>query len=296
MAVSARELAFFAQPIHIAGGRAIAAPFQFATTGEDSLRLIVINAGIAVRVKVQGRRVDEKGAILPLAHTLTAQADRTPTSQDYPLGIGALVNLSVHAEPVQSGLEVFEQPVIGQTFVTLQIIRGLSGGTEVLGVLLQGYVTQRQGLGWPGSPIEDSLRGQGVLRQIIGTAPAAGADISESVPTNARWRLVSVFATLQTLAAPGNRLPYIRVEDEPAFVFWRLYSAAAQASGLTRAHQWFIGVNQATAIDPVYQQSALPHGTVLKDGGRFVISAVGMAVDDQWAAPRYIVEEWLEAR
>jgi hypothetical protein len=83
-------------------------------------------------------------------------------------------------------------------------------------VLLQGYVTDTSRLSFPGSPIRSSIEGPGVLRSITGTNPAANAEISETVPTNARWRVHAIRFTLVTDANVANREVALTLDDGAA--------------------------------------------------------------------------------
>src|SRR4051812_32014952 len=103
-------------------------------------------------------------------------------------------------------------PIIGQTFVRVQLIRGLSGATLPIATLLQGYVTSRQDLAYPGSPIRMSTEDAFPVRIITGTDPAAGVEIVETVPDGAVWELVSVTARLVTSAAAAVRFPMLQLD------------------------------------------------------------------------------------
>ena len=198
MAGGATERPFLALPAASAGGRVIASPFQFVTTGEDALRLVSVNARPGVRLKIQARRYNTAGGIDANAWDHIPNDDRTPRSDDYPIGVGALLNLTVFAS---SGT-----PLVGQTFVIVQLVRGVGAAAIVLGTMLQGYVTSTQGLGWPGSPITSSTDAEPCVRAIQGTQPAPGVEISETVPTGARTRRTTARAVSlwdRTAAAAG---------------------------------------------------------------------------------------------
>src|SRR5204863_2582589 len=89
--------------------------------------------------------------------------DRSVKTSDHPLGVGQLLNLTVFASA--------GAPLIGQTYVKVQLIRGVGAAAIVLGTLLGGYVTAVHALGFPGSPIENSLTATPAIRYITGTNP-----------------------------------------------------------------------------------------------------------------------------
>jgi hypothetical protein len=95
-------------------------------------------------------------------------------------------------------------------------------------------------LAFPGVPIASPLDGGGALRSIAGTTPGAGAEISETVPTGARWELLAFQATFVTSAAAANRVPQLTLDDGTT-VYFRLGAALNQAASLTQRRSWFQG-------------------------------------------------------
>jgi hypothetical protein len=284
MANGAGERIVAASPVPIAGGRVIASPFQFMVTGEDHLRLIVANALTGCVIAVHGRFIDQQGHIQAFADTFTPTADRLMTSKLIPLGVGFILNLTVFAAG--------GAPRIGQTFVKVDVIRGFSGATVTLGTMLQGYISSQQGLGWPGSAIQNSLEVTGVERLIVGATPAAGADIAETVPTGARWQVLTARGRLVTDATVVNRQPFLRLDDATVIGYYvQAQSVTIGASG-TMFSFWASGaaLNAAIATQPV---APLPTDTRLVAGERVLISATNLQAADQWDQARLLVREWL---
>lgn len=280
-----QERAFIASPLSVAGGRAIASPLQFFTTGEDNLRIISVNTLAGVRLKLQGRRLTDAGKLEPFAYDHTPNSDRTVATDDYPLGIGAVMNLSCFATG--------GTPKIGQTFVIVQIIRGLGAAAIVLGTLLQGYVTSTQGLGWPGSPIQTSTEGPGYTRIITGTDPAAGANVSETVPTGARWQLLALEVEFDTDATVIDRTVFLDFVFGGGILFRAAPPLTIPAS-MGAQCSWGAGVAAVgQAAYATFQGSTpapliLPAGTIIRTG-------VGNGqAGDNFRAPTYTVQEWLE--
>lgn len=267
--------------------RLIAPPSQGYVTGEDNLRISSFNALTGVILTVSGRFYDlETRRIVPFSRTHTPNTDRTLKQTIEKLGTGYLLNVLVR---VTSGT-----PQRGQTFVQIELVRGQATSGDLVGMLAGGDVTARQGIAWPGSDVRSSLDGPGALRSIVGTTPAVGVDISETVPTGARWELLS-FAYLFTASAVAGSRELLLVIDDGANV---LYSSPIQA---------FVTANQ---VRPVYRipglavpfidinnrfTSPLPVGLQLGAGYRVRTSTSGGDVGDVYAAPIYQVREWLEA-
>src|SRR5216684_7447604 len=88
-----------------------------------------------------------------------------------------------------------------------QLLRYVGGTAIVLGTLLGGYVTAVQALGFPGSPVSNSLDGTPPAVEGNGNTPAVGADTFDTVPLGARWEILYYSAKLTTSAAVANRRP-----------------------------------------------------------------------------------------
>lgn len=282
-----REQVFVAQPLAYAGQRVIASPFQFATTEDDNLRIVSANSLAGVVLAIQGRRVTTAGNIEPFAYVHTPNSDRSSRTEHYKLGAGALLNLVIFA--------VSGSPIIGQTFVSAQIIRGLSAATVLLGGLLAGYVTASQPLAFPGSPIDKSTS-EAPPRVMLGTQPAAGAEIAETVPTGARWQLISVDTLLTTSATAGNRRPSLILDGGVSQRYARSPQAQTLAASLSKDCYWMAGMPHDTAITADALTAGLPVGVVLLAGHRFVTATESLAVGDQYGAPRFQVRETLEVQ
>ena len=154
----------------------------------------------------------------------------------------------------------------GQTFVQLSIVRGLSGGVEDLATLAAGYVTATQRLAYPGSKVVNTLDGGGALRSITGTTPAAGAEISESVPTGARWELIAFRTQFVTDANAATRTIRLLLDDGTN-IYAHSSTNLGQTAGLTDIYAWeqglmtpFVGqVNAALAGLPVNNRLGAGH-------------------------------------
>jgi hypothetical protein len=281
------EEVFAASPISAAGGKVIASPFQFYTTGEDNLRIVSVNSLVGVSLKIQGRLVDSRGVIGAAAWDHTPNTDRSVKSNDYPLGIGAVLNLTVFANA--------GSPQIGQTFVIVQLVRGLGAAAIVLGTLLQGYVTSSQGLGWPGSPIQSSVESGGYIRTIVGTVPALGVNLLETVPTNARWQLLQGWFNFATSAVVGNRL--VNLEMKHSAVRSYIVPPSA-AQGPTVTGTFSFGAGMPSFFEPVQPVAALPlpTDTALLAGDSFGTTVANLDPGDAFMFLQYTVREWLEVR
>lgn len=279
------EQVFPAQPISTAAGRVIASPFQFVTSGEDNLRIAAANSLTGVTLAIQGRRMTAKGTVEAFAWTFTPSADRLVTSTLFPLGVGAVLNLTIFAAT--------GTPQIGQTFVQAKLVRGFSGAIVVLGTILQGYVTSNQELAWPGSPIQSSIETGGYPRVVLGTNPALGAQLTETVPTGARWELQGFIAALTTSAVAGTRQPAL-VFDDGTFTYGIAVNPGTLAPSSTISFVWQPGVPSAPSGGGFAPLGNLAVPVVMLAGHRMRSSSNNFDAGDQWDQVHYLVREWLQ--
>jgi hypothetical protein len=280
-----REQVFVGQPQTFGGARLLPSPSQFFLTGEDRLRVVSVNSLAGVSLKVQWRTATAAGDVVPNSQPHTPNSDRTIKQQDYELGSGSLLNVTVFAGA--------GAPVIGQTYVMVQIVRGEGLAAIVLGTILAGYVTAVQALGFPGSPIVSSVEGEPYLRAISGTAPALGVAITETVPAGARWELLAWYFAFTTSATVVDRKPYlVPASGGVSYGVMTNFSTVPAST----ANQFTFGPTLASTSDPINGVYQAGWGTrvLLTAGGTLTASAFALQPGDRFSAPQYTVREWLE--
>jgi hypothetical protein len=263
----------------------IPAPFQFLLTGEDNLRLATWNSRPASTIVCSGRILRDTGEILPFRHEIALTTTRLIQRTLLPLGPGALLNVVVAMN---------NNVASGTTFAKLEVVRGFTGAITPLGTLTQAYLGSTHSTAWPGALLEDPRSGDGELVTATAADPAAGAEVSVSVPVGARWRVESFHGQLTTDATVANRRPVLILDDSGAFQVARVASSATQAASLTMNYMW----NRGVSVDPVVTeqgQGLLPTDGTLISGWRIRTSTFNLQAADDWAAPQLLVREWLEA-
>lgn len=283
----AGEQVFVATPT-ISGGRAniIASPFQWLFTGEDHLRLVIANALAGVVVRWQGRFMRKDGTVVPIQGQMTPTSDRALNVALVPMEPGFLLNFAVGVTNAA--------PTIGQVFVQVNIVRGLAASLIVLGQILGGYCTVSQLLAYPGSPIVASTEGLGALRLIVGTDPAAGVDWSETVPTNARWQLLSVRALFQTDATVAARNVNLLIDDGTNN-YYRIASHRDQPASQPYSYSWSVGTQDLGGLANAAVVIPLPNHAYMKAGYRVRAATSLMQAGDDWSTLSILAREWLEA-
>jgi len=256
----------------------------FYFTGEDHLRLSSFNSAAGVTIGVRGRVLRPDGSLEVFTGSHVPNTDRTIATQSFARAEGWLLDAEIF---VTAG-----SPRRGQCFVVLEVVRGFTGAVFPLAALIQGYVTDTQRRGWPGSPLENSIDGAGAVRTIEGTDPGAGAEISESVPAGARWRLLALVANLVTAVAAANREVELVFDDGTASIFMRAQSGLTQTASLTRQYSWYFGAARAAIATVPTVTVPIPDITLIA-GQRIRTVTENLQAADDWGVPRYIVEEWI---
>ena len=262
----------------------------WASTGpylrmDEDLRITSYNALASVVLSVRARMYEADGRVTDSIDSHTPNTNRT-----------AATSIVRTAEGWLLGGEVFVSsaaPLLGQTFVVVEVVRGESTAAIATQLLAAGYVTAKQPLLFPQTVPSSSLDGGGALRSIAGTTPGAGAEISETVPTGARWKLLAFAAQLVTSAAAANRVPALFVDDG-ATVLYRAPVNVNEVASSTWQNSWIpVGSFNQTASGNVVRE-VLPVELFLGAGYRLRTVTTAIQAADQWSAVQYLVREWIE--
>lgn len=262
----------------------IAAPGGFYLDAEHHLRLLSLNSAAGVTLTVTAQIMLASGEVVWFTQAHTPNTDRTSANTNVFVADGWLMNATIF---VSGG-----SPRIGQTFARLDVIRGRTGAIITMASLLAGYVTAFDRLVWPQNAPRSSVAGRGVLRSVAGTDPAANTEISETVPTDARWRVLAIQVNLVTDATAANREVSLLIDDGTT-VFARVPVGTNHAASLTRTYSFATNTARNTiAQDPVLN-APLPE-LVLGDGFRVRTVTTNLQATDNYGAPQLLVEEWIE--
>jgi hypothetical protein len=261
---------------------------QFAMTGEDNLRITVCGSIVGAVINVQGRFLDvTTSQVVPFGFQVALPSNRVATSTLFALGTGYLLNLTAFAQGPAS-------LILGQAYVKIDIVRGLTGSTYLLGTLIAGYVTNNQALGFPGSPILDSLQGEPALRDISLGTIALGSEFSFVCPTGARWELVSLRCIFVTSAVAGLRFPRFVIAN--AFLAVTSVTTNNIGVGQSTVADYTFAPNLPTTVAGQINQfmAPTPFHSVLLAGDAWQTSTTGLDPGDQYSSVAVEIREWLE--
>lgn len=272
------------------GNRVIDRPgYPYGTRPLDNgatIRASVFNAASSVRVVLSGRWIpDDEDRTVPFSHPIVPTTNRAASTLDVRLGKGCLISAQL---AIAGGA-----PAVGQCFGIISVGQGEGASYTDLETLVAGDVTAANRLAWPGSPVVSTLAGAGAVRTITGANPGAGAEIAETVPTGARWELISFNAQFNASAAVASRIPSI-VLDDGSNIFYRLGVAAAITASQVRQINWAQGMPTAgvDANNTVFV--TIPIRIVLGSAYRIRTITTGIDAGDTYTVIKYLVREWIE--
>lgn len=251
----------------------------------DRLYVAAYSSVASLAVRFSGYFRKANGEVSEYAVTLAPTSDRAVTEGNVFFGAGFLLSCVAHLASGNANR--------GQCYVRAHVQRGEGTPAVKLHHVIGGYVTDEYGPSFPMGKIEGSLEGPGIMRSITGTNPAAGVEISETVPTGARWKVHSVQATLVTSGAGANRGPALTYDDGTT-IFAQVGDFYNQTAGLTSAWCWAIHFVPMVSLNTFLTNNMAYAGQLLA-GYRIRTVTINVQAGDNWGAPQLSVEEWIEA-
>ena len=144
--------------------------------------------------------------------------------------------------------------------------------------------------GWTGTD-EDNLANF-KTRSITGTNPASGAEISETVPSGARWKLKSIVMSFGTSATVANREITLLINDGTNTLV-RIPSGQTITASAGRVIN-YVAIGD-TVNGSVAGLTAVPApDVVLFAGWKITSSTNGLQAGDDFIAPQMLIEDKIE--
>ncbi len=131
----------------------------------------------------------------------------------------------------------------------------------------------------------------GRIRSITGTDPAAGAEISETVPERRRWRILAFRFSLVTDDPVADRIVHLLLDDGTN-IFADVCVTTAHQASVTKVYNFSnFGSTQLNPTNCLYiPLPPLP----LSPGFRIRTVTDLLEVTDDFSAPQLLVEEWID--
>jgi hypothetical protein len=249
----------------------------------EQLRISVNSSFPGAQVKISGRILLTTGQIVPFEYWVYPTADRAPNVYQFALPEGFLLGLR---------MKTLTAVATGRVFAIALLVKGDLLVANVLQQLTAGYIADYRELTWPIGGTDPPRAGPGWIRYIVGTDPAAGSEISETVPTNAYWRLQTVAFSLSTSATAANRSVNLRIDNGTTTVAY-VIPGQLQIASLNRIYSYGAGFPLAAPLAS-YLLQPLPYGLILAPGWRIQTETDLLQAGDNFCAPLMSVEEWIE--
>lgn len=252
----------------------------------DSLFVSIASSVASINLTLNVRVLADDGQINITSQPFVTTGSRIFSGSFIPAGQGLLLSISIRSAP-------FSGCRRGMVFANATLVRG---GTTATGVTTQplfaGYVTDMEFIAYPPGVFEAGYSGYGNIRSITGTQPALGADILETVPFGAVWRLKSFRFSVTTSATVANRTSALLIDDGTN-ILWFAWPNQTFAASLTAAVN-YAELMPTGALNQTQQSAGFPADVLLLSGWRIRTQSFGLQSGDQVSAPQYCVEEWIQ--
>jgi hypothetical protein len=254
---------------------------------DDTLFLSARSLITGAVVTITGRWRDRSGEMLPFQRTVTPANTGAESVLPFQLGEGYLYSVTAQVTGVTARR--------GDVFVQLRLVRAPGASPVPIAVLLSDYVTSGACLGYPFPWLRGASDGQSSPTQITQAAPAAGADVSITVPANTVWRVIALQTQFTTSAAVANRFAAIGYTDAAGNPVMRSPAGAAIPASQAPRISAFIGAALAAVAGASQWALPLPAAPLLLPGYKVVTQTFNIDAADQWNITHVLVEQYLDA-
>lgn len=256
-------------------------PSRVYIARDDIIRITLWTRTSTFPVTVNMRILRPNGEIIPNQWQVIPQGSMLSSASEFNLMEGYLLSVGATMLPIQL--------TRGDAFLVVELIRSATPTYIPNQVLISGYLTAKQNLSWPGSPVLAPYDQRGLIRSLALTDPAAGVEASQTVPSGVMWRVKGLFYQLVTDATVINRIGCVIIDDGTNVLFNLPPAALSTASG-TFHFSWGDGLgNLFTA--PFLAQP-LPRDLIMLTGWRIRTATTNLQAGDNINIPFLTLEEW----
>jgi hypothetical protein len=263
--------------------RAVQPPSQvYVSVGDD----IVVGcassqAGETVTVSYRLLRFD--GELVLGQFAVHPNSDRSLAVYHESLAEGFLLSVSCKAAVATTR---------GQTFVRVFLTDPALGQGQPSYMLMADYVTTAMAPAHPNGRVLTPVEGPGAIVGYSFGNPPPGGVFTISVPTNARWRPISVYAKLTTDATAGNRFVEARLITNLLLVWTANAYQGIPPSTVCDFAMAPISAN--SAISTTRANAPIPPDARMLGGDSIGVGTAGAGAADQWSQVEIAVEEWID--
>ena len=267
------------------GGPPLAVPAIYVTP-DDNLVISAWNSVAAVNtITVQVRLLNPDGTLQLQSFTLSGvDSARGLNTVSYGLLEGFIVGVTVR-QPTAGTKR-------GQTYVTVQVQRGVPTNPLANFTLLSDYVTTAFQPSWPAGPLRPALEGPGFSYPFISPGTGVGGAMSFNQPIRTRWRVKEVVAVLSTSAVVANRTLQLNIQEAVPVIYF-VNAPAVQPASTIYTYHFFPGCNWNVS-DTAHQMISLPPELLLDQQSFVQCGALNSQTGDVMSSLTFLVEEWID--
>lgn len=259
-------------------------PSALYITRDDVLVLQAASSAVNEEITVNVRLLLPDGRIQDMQFEIFPPNTRVVTIASFPLAEGFLLSLSATCDNATTR---------GATFLRAFLNRGAYGTGLPGQTLVADYVTQFIGAGYPGGRILAPVEGPGRIYQLNSTLPGAGADWLFVVPSNVRWRIVSIEAQLTTAVAVANRSTNISLAMGGAAPSFKGEPDSVIPASTVAVVSYSPAPIIAALVNTVVNVPIPPDNRLI-GGDQITSLTANLQAADQWTQAILTVEEWLD--
>lgn len=249
----------------------------------DALRFGVVTALSSMVIGCSGTLLNTSGELVTFDMRVAATNDRVETVLTQNIGAGWLLS----AHPYVASGTLVDRAV----YTSARLVREAGAIDLPMGMLFSGYLDAWRQPSFPFGHNEGPTEGSGRIRSITGTDPAAGVEISETVPTGAVWRVLAATVLLVTDATVANRAVVWTIDDGTTNLY-KLWPGVSQTASqsirhvISRQGAYRGSDNNSYFHTPAFEMW-------LPSGYRIRTETNSLQAGDNFAAPLLLIKEWL---
>lgn len=167
----------------------------------------------------------------------------------------------------------------------------LTENGDVVYVLTSGFVYAQKGISYPNNQLHDVMPGRGAIKTYTSANPAAGDELSLTVPTGRIWRILALNFQLVASATVANRRVRVRLQTNVGLdiaVFGVTDQTASQTMNYSFAQ---VGVI-SDEVDNTRIQIALPQEIYLGQDDFLGTDTINLQSGDNYSVMNVLVEEF----
>lgn len=228
---------------------------------------------IATIVSTSAETIDITGATKAGPFRFSIQTDGTGANQ--------IVRMRMSDLPLWvTAIDQVRQIRKGRVYIHL----ALAINNDQLYSLLSGYVYSARALAWPAANLNEPDMIDGEVKAVNGTNPAAGSEISYTVPAYYTLELLSITFSLVTSATVASRSVHLNIQVSGATVYQGILNTS-QAASTTRTYFFQAGHSLFTDFDNTTILGPLPAKIIIPPGDIITTTTTNLQAGDDFGLP-----------